>query len=481
MHADTILTGGVVVTMDPARRVIAEGAVAVRDGRIIAVDTAEALHDTVNAAQVIDASGHIIIPGLVDVHAHAGHALVKSIGMHGGDRWEDICGEVYTQASPPDFWYAEARLAALERLRFGVTTGVSLLGGGDTIMRTDDPAYAAAHCRAVVEVGTRSMVAVGPTRAPHPRRYADWPDGQRRTYDVGFDQQLQTCRDIVETWHNTHAGRIRIAMLYPVLRDEHEHDMTATDYATACDQAQAVRAYARARGLVFTQDGHWRGSIRRADKLGLLGPDTLLSHCIDLHEDEIALVAQTGTKIAHNPSANASILGRCPAIELMAAGACVALGSDATAPDRSGDMFRHMQQAMHYHRTFFRDASVLPIGKVLEMCTIGGAQALGMADEIGSIERGKAADLVMVDLRKPHLYPPNMPLHRLVCFANGNDVAAVMVGGRMVLQDGRATQVDEAAILDDAATQAALMIARIGASADLDLPPDFWGTKGPKI
>lgn len=481
MHADTILTGGVVVTMDPARRVIADGAVAVRDGRIIAVDTAEALRDTVDAAQVIDASGHIIIPGLVDVHAHAGHALVKSIGMHGGDRWEDICGEVYTQASPPDFWYAEARLAALERLRFGVTTGVSLLGGGDTIMRTDDPAYAAAHCRAVVEVGTRSIVAIGPTRAPHPRRYADWPDGQRRTYDVGFDQQLQTCRDIVETWHDTHAGRIRIAMLYPVLRDEHEHDMTATDYATACDQAQAVRAYARARGLVFTQDGHWRGSIRRADKLGLLGPDTLLSHCIDLHEDEIALVAQTGTKIAHNPSANASILGRCPAIELMAAGACVALGSDATAPDRSGDMFRHMQQAMHYQRTFFRDASVLPIGKVLEMCTIGGAQALGMADEIGSIERGKAADLVMVDLRKPHLYPPNMPLHRLVCFANGNDVAAVMVGGRMVLQDGRATQVDEAAILDDAATQAALMIARIGASADLDLPPDVWGTKGPKI
>lgn len=479
MRADTLVTGGVVVTMDPARRVIAEGAVAVLDGRIIAVDTAQALGGTVEAAEIVDASGHIVIPGLVDVHAHAGHGLVKSMGMHGGDRWEEICGEVYTQASPPDFWYAEARLAALERLRFGVTTCVSLLGGGDTIMRTDDPAHAAAHCRAVVEVGTRSVVAVGPTRAPHPLTYAVWPDdGPRKTYAVEFEQQLQTCREIVETWHDTHAGRIRIAMLYPVLRDEHERDMAAQDYATACEQAQTVRAFARARGLVFTQDGHWRGSIRRAEKLGLLGPDTLLSHCIDLHEDEIALVAQTGTKIAHNPSANASIMGRCPAIELMAAGACVALGSDATAPDRSGDMFRHMQQAMHYHRTFFRDASVLPIGKALEMCTIGGAQALGMADEIGSLEAGKAADLVMVDLRKPHLYPPDMPLHRLVCFANGNDVAAVMVGGRMVLRDGQATQVDQAAILEDAATQAALMIARIGAEADLDLPADFWGDKG---
>lgn len=477
MHADTLVTGGVVVTMDVARRVISEGAVAVRDGRIIAIDTAQALRGSVEAAETIDASGHIVIPGLIDVHAHAGHGLVKSMGMHGGARWEDICGEVYTQASPPAFWYAEARLAALERLRFGVTTGVSLLGGGDTIMRTDDPAHAAAHCRAVVEVGTRSMVAVGPTRPPHPRTYADWSDGTRKSYEVGFDRQFQTCREIVDAWHDTHDGRIQIAMLYPVLRDEHERDMTPEDYATACDQAQIIRTFARDRGLVFTQDGHWRGSVRRAEKLGLLGTDALLSHCIDLHDDEIALVARTGTKVAHNPSAIASILGRCPAIELMAAGACVALGSDATAPDRSGDMFRHMQQAMHYHRTFFRDASVLPIGKVLEMCTIGAAQALGMADRIGSIEAGKAADLVMVDLRKPHLYPPNMPLHRLVCFANGNDVSSVMVGGHMVLRDGRATQVDEAELLHDAASQAEQMIARIGAAADLELPADFWGEK----
>jgi len=480
MQVDNLLTGGVVVTMDPDRRVLEEGAIAVRDGRIVAVDAVQALRDSVHAAQSVDCTGHIVFPGLIDVHAHAGHGLIKSMGMHGGDRWEDICGEVYTQVSLPEFWYAEARLAALERLRFGVTTGVSLLGGGDTIMRTDDPAYAAAHCRGVVEVGTRSVVAVGPTRAPHPRIYADWSDNQRRTYEVSFAQQFQTCQDVVDTWHDTHEGRITIAMLYPVLRDEHERDMTPDDYAAACEQVQAVRAYARERGLLFTQDGHWRGSVRRAKTLGLLGPDSLLSHCIDLHDDEITLIAETDTKVAHNPSANASIMGRCPAIELMAAGATVALGSDATAPDRSADMFRHMQQAMHYHRRFFRDAAVLPIGKTLEMCTIGAAKALGMADRIGSLEPGKAADIVTVDLRKPHLYPPNMPLHRLVCFANGNDVSTVMVGGRIVLRDGRATQVDEGAILADAAAQTALMIDRIGGAADLERPSDFWGEEGEK-
>lgn len=478
MKADTLLLGGTVIAMDPARRVIERGAVAVCDGRITAIDRAETLRRQVQVAQTIDCAEHVIFPGLIDVHAHAGHALIKSMGMHGGARWEDICGEVYTQVSPPAFWYAEARLAALERLRFGVTTGVSLLGGGDTIMRTDDASYAEAHCKGVVEVGTRSIVAVGPTRAPHPRTYATWEDDQRRPYSVSFDQQMETCEQITDTWQDTHEGRIRIAMLYPVLRDEHERDMTPQDYVTACTQARHVRRYARDRGLVFTQDGHWRGSIRRADALGLLGPETLLSHCIDLHEDEIARVARTDTKIAHNPSANASIMGRCPATEMMAAGATVALGSDATAPDRSADMFRHMQQAMHYHRTHFRDANVLPIGKVLEMCTIGAAHALGLAHEVGSLEIGKRADIVTMDLCRPHLYPPNMALHRLVCFANGNDVTNVMVGGEMVLDERRASRVDEAEILQDAAAQTAVMIRRIGGADDLALPADFWGTKG---
>lgn len=480
MKVDTILYGGTVVTMDDERHVIDNGAIALADGKIAAVGATSEICNEYSANRMVDCGGQIVIPGLVDVHSHAGHGLVKTIGMHGKDRWEDICGEVYTTASTPEFWYAEARLAALERLRFGVTTGVSLLGGGDTIMRTDNPKYAAAHCQGVVEVGTRSVVAVGPTRAPHPRTYADWSGGEQALYQVSFDKQFETCRKITEEWHDSHDGRIQIAMLYPVLRDEHERDMAAPDYAAACEQAKLIRAFAREKGLIFTQDGHWRGSIRRANGLGLLGPETLLSHCIDLHEDEIELVAATETKIAHNPSANASIMGRCPAIELMAAGAYVALGSDATAPDRSADMFRHMQQAMHYHRTHFRDASVLPIGKALEMCTIAGARALGLADRIGSLETGKQADITVVDLRRPHLMPPNMPVHRLVCFANGNDVSTVMVGGEIVYENGKATRVDEAAILYDAAREAAIMIERIGGQADLSLPDDFWGQQGPR-
>jgi cytosine/adenosine deaminase-related metal-dependent hydrolase len=473
--ADLLVSGGTVLTMDGARRVIEDGAVAVSGGRIVAVGPRAEVAAVYPAPRVIDATRRLVMPGLIDVHAHAGHGLIKSMGIATPGAWEELCGTVYTVGSTPEFWRAEAELAALERLRFGVTTGVSLLGGGDTIMRSDRPDHAAAHAEGVVAVGVREVLAIGPTRPPHPRTYAEWIDGERHDRPVGFEEQLATSLAVLREWHDTHDGRIRVALLTPVLRDEHVGSLGPVLLAEATEQTKRVRALAREAGVVFTQDGHWKGSIRRAAEMGILGPGTLLSHCIDIDADEIALVAETGTAVAHNPSAVASILGRCPAIELMEAGAIVALGSDATAPDRSADMFRHIQQAMHYHRTHFRDPSVLPAGKALEMATVDGAAALGLAHEIGSLEPGKCADIVLLDLARPHLAPFNMAPLRAAAFANGNDVHTVIVGGEVVLDDRRATRVDEAAIIAAADREAGWMIERTGSRALLDLPAAFFG------
>jgi len=214
--------------------------------------------------------------------------------------------------------------------------------------------------------------------------------------------------------------------------------------------------------------------VRAAAEAGLLGPDALLSHCIDLHDDEIRLIAETDTKVAHNPSANFSIIGRCPAIELMEAGATVAIASDGTAPDRSFDMFRHMTQAMHYHRRHFRDARVLPPGKALEMITCDAARALGMEAEIGSLEAGKRADIILVDLHQPHLWPGDMPLYRLICFALGSDVDTVLVGGRVVMERRRVKTVEEDAVMEDATREIGLAIQRTGLQRMLETPPGFW-------
>ena len=472
--ADILIVDGVVVTVDPERRVIEGGAVAIAGDRIVAVGPTAEVAVAHPAPRVIDARGKAVLPGLIDGHAHAGHGLIKTMGGGRGDLWYQACETVYTVASTPEFWRAEAELAALERLKFGVTTGVSLLGGGVTILRTDEPAYGDAHCAGVVAVGTRSVVAVGSTRPPHPRRYASWDHGTATERMVSYADQLATCRTLIDTWHGSHSGRIRIALITPTLREEHVAQLGVATLDEAKAQARELRALSRRHGLVFTQDGHTRGSVAYAHGLGLLGPDALLSHATGLTEEEIALCAETDTRIVHNPSAVASILARCPVTELMEAGVTVCIGSDATAPDRSGDLFRHMQQCMHYHRTFHRDPSWLPPGKVLEMVTIDAARALGLEAELGSLEPGKKADVVLVDLRRPHLYPANMPVFRLVYFANGNDVHTVIVDGEVVLENRAPTRVDEDAVLDAAQRETELMLDRTGFRSMLETPDGFW-------
>jgi 5-methylthioadenosine/S-adenosylhomocysteine deaminase len=474
-EADILIVNGIVVTMDARRRVIEGGAVAIEKDRIVAVGTTAALSRRYVARKTIDATGQVVMPGLVDAHAHAGHGFIKTLGGGDSKAWYEACGYVYTIGSTPEFWRAEAQLQALERLKFGVTTGVSLLGGGDTILRTDDPVYGDAHCDGVAEVGTRSFVAIGPTRPPHPLQYGTWKGAKAKTFPIEYPQQLATCKTLVKSWHGAKGRRLNIALITPTLREEHKKELSAADLASARAQAQEVSALARSHGLVFTQDGHSRGSVKYAKAMGILGSEALLSHSTDLTEEEIRICADTDTKIAHNPSAIASVLGRCPAPELIAAGVTVALGSDATAPDRSGDMFRHMQQCMHYHRRHFRDPKVMPPGKVLAMATIDGAKALGMEREIGSLETGKKADVILVDLKRPHTYPLHMPVFRLVYFANGNDVTTVICDGRIALKDRKPVFVREDKVLATAQKEADLMIRRGGFEKLLATPAGFWG------
>ncbi|NKC33357.1 amidohydrolase family protein [Falsiroseomonas selenitidurans] len=433
---DLLLRGGVVITMDPARRVLPDGAVAIKDGRIQAVGPraeVEAAHP--DAAQVIEARGRAILPGLIDGHAHAGHGLVKTLGNNDSAAWTEACRVIYTLASPPSFWRAEAKLAAFERLRFGVTTGVSLLGGGDSIGRVDDIAFTDAHAQATEAVGIRSILVLGPTRPPFPRPYVG-PDGVERP--VSFEQQLDVITAGVETWHDK--GRVKVATLMPVYR-EAKHDPAKVKEIER--QGHLVREAGRSRGAAFHQDGHRQGSIEMADRMfGLLGPDAWLSHCTELTEADIETLVRTGASVVHNPSAIAAVRGYCPAPRMMEAGITVMIGSDATAPDRSGDMFRHMFQCIRLHQRHYRDETVLPPGKALEMVTIDAARGLGLGHEIGSLEPGKLADVITVDLSAPHMVPANMPVARVVYFANGHDVVDVVVGGDVLMRNRTCPQLD---------------------------------------
>jgi cytosine/adenosine deaminase-related metal-dependent hydrolase len=243
----------------------------------------------------------------------------------------------------------------------------------------------------------------------------------------------------------------------------------------------AVAELCARSGVLFTQDGHRSGSIAIARDLGVLGPQALLSHSVDLTPEDITALTETGARVVHNPSAIMSVYGRCPVPELIEAGVTVCLGSDAGAPDRGFDMFRHMAQCMHYHRRHFRDPSFMPPGKVLEMATIDAAGALGLGDDLGSLEPGKKADIVLVDLRKAHLWPPNMPVTRLAHFANAADVDTVIVDGRVLMRGRRLINLDEASILEEAEVELTRALRRTGLEHLTEEPGDYWGTARRRI
>ena len=473
-HVHLLIDNGTVITVDGERRVIEGGSVAVRGDRIVAVGAADDLRARFDAAQRIDARRMAVVPGLIDCHAHAGHALLKTIGIGwGANAWMDAAGAIYQGATDEQFWGAESALASLERLKAGVTTGVSLLGGGDSIMRVDDARYARAHVAAVERAGTRSVVAVGPSRPPSPRRYTDWSGATPATREIDAPTMRAVCEQIVREHHGSAGGRVQVAVNLAVFAPMHE-DAHEAQRAEFEQQARDGIALAERHGLGLTQDGHRNGTIAFARGLGLLGPRSFLSHSIDLTEADMQAAAETGTHIVHNPSAIMSIRGRCPVPELMERGVNVVIGSDGAAPDRGYDMFRHMAQCMHYHRRHFRDADVLPHGRVLEMVTIDAARALGLASEIGSLEAGKKADIILVDLFKPHLMPLNMPVLRVTAFANAADVDTTIVDGRVLMRGRRVLSVDESEVLEQAQIACDRMLERSGLSPLIAEAPKLW-------
>jgi len=446
---DILIRHATALTLDPERRVIKDAAIAVKGDRIEAIGRdGDLAHLADTADEVIDARGMAVIPGLIDCHSHAGHGLVRALGAGDVQAWFGACETLYAGGTGVGFWRAEARLSLLERLMGGVTTCVTLLGGGADIYRTDDPAFGDAHCAATRESGLRTMLAVGPGRAPFPQNYRG-PDGAARP--LSFERQLEVSEDLIARHNDILERRTGICLVMPVYAPAGKDPVPEQDIRNMSDAVAALRAR---HGVIFTQDGHREGSIAYAHALGLLGPFALLSHSVDLTEADIAALEQSQAAVAHNPSAIMSILGRCPAPEMIERGICVALGSDAAAPDRGYDMFRHMAQAMHYHRRHFADPSVLPEGKVLEMATIDAARALGLEEEIGSLEAGKKADIVLVDMRKPHMTPSTMPLHALTHFANAADVDTVIVDGRIVMRGRAVETMDSEAVMQEA-TQAA--------------------------
>jgi len=486
--ADLLILDGTVVTMDDAGTIIEGGGVAVVGDRIDAVGSSDDLRRDYHATKTIDARRKVIMPGLVDTYGHAGHSMVRGI-YHPVHGWP--AGHLYWHETTPEWWYAEARLAATERVRFGVTTGASVIGS--TPARLDNPVYAIRNAEAYASVGMRAVLGVGPpdpfvSHIPVPWDGTHWENGEWVTRQFTYEEALANALDVARDWHGAAEGRIRIALHPPYLfgrhatdRDRFKWEYLPEHIPVVIEKAEEMRDLANRYGLQI-HTHFFRGSVEfavhhfgRERVESLLGPDVLVQHGNDLNPSEVEIVGGTRCNVATSPSTTENIwCGYAPVVELLEAGANVAIATDGSAPRFSFDLLKDVPRAMWHQWIRFQTTSVLPAGKALRMVTIDAAKALNMDDQIGSLETGKKADMITIDLNQPHLTPHTFIPQMLTYYVNGNDVDTTIVDGKVLLENRRYTTVDAQAVMDQALEESARVFERVDLSPYTEMPRDYW-------
>ena len=433
---DLLLRGATVLTADDARPVIADGVVGIRGDRLAFVGTAADTPSVMTAARTIDLRGHVITPGFINVHTHA--ILTMARGMA-----EDMgSAPAYTRGVPrgSDVTVPEAialaRLGALEALLFGST------------LVNDTYVHADATVAPMAEVGLR-VVTCGRI---HDVDFTIVADG-RWEHDARIgDRTLDDALALATAWQGKADGRIGVqlsphaadtcsdALLRRVADAAGRHGLRVnTHLAQSRIEVERVRA----------RSG--KSPAELLDECGLLNDRLIAAHCVYVDDDDIARVGRSGMTVAHVPKGNATGGMIAPTPKLRRAGARLALGTD----NMHADMIEVMRWALAIAR--IQEGRVTDDWQpqtALRMATLDGARAMGAEADLGSLVVGKKADLVVVDFRRPHLTPATSALGTLVHTAHGRDVAMVIVDGRIVVEDGRATQVDQDAIRRAAADAA---------------------------
>ena len=453
---DLLLAGGMVITVDKNHTIWDKGYVAVEGDRIAALGPMEELGGQLpQARRVLDMTGHAVLPGLVDGHGHAGHCLIKTLGEHCSD-WENMAQTIYYCCTDEDFWYAEGALAAAERLKFGTTTGVCMVGSTPRIDRIEP---VGASLEGAASTGIRQLTGIGSAYGAFPKHARVWEkDGSVREYDVTPEMAWKTTEETLKAYNGRHPRQTCIVAPgrmglrpdeSPEMNIRHNREM----FRLSQEYGVPLHSHAFAGDVQFMYD----------NTPEVLTPRLSLTHSTGYSDRELDILAETGAFVFHGPTTHSNVVGHCRVMEMLDRGVNLAVVTDGTAPDRSYDLWRDMKNVQLLQRFRFKDGDLLPCGKVLELCTIEPARALGLDHLVGSLEKGKKADIIAVDVMQPHLAPFGvMPVQRLVYHAMGQDVDWTIVDGQVVMENRKLTQVSEQTVIQRAAAAFDTMMERLG-------------------
>jgi 5-methylthioadenosine/S-adenosylhomocysteine deaminase len=424
---DLVVRGGTVVTVDREHRIIADGAVAVDKGRILSVGTAAEIAAGFRGRDTLDARPGIVIPGLINAHTHAPMVLFRGVAddlklMDWLQRY--IFPAEKKNVSAP-FVRAGTRLAALEMIRSGTTTFVDMYYFEDDI--------------AEVAKAAGLRIVAGETLIEFPA-----PDNKTIAEALAYIEKfLQKWKgDPLVTAalapHSAYLCSTETLKAARALADKYGAPILIHVSETQDEQEQVKKRYGKTPTEVLAE-------------IGFLRKGVLAAHGVWLSPSDRGLLKEAGAGVAHCPQSNMKLAsGPAPVREMIAEDVRLGLGTDGAASNNDLDMFEEMMTAALLAKHSSVDPTAAPAPAVLEMATLGGARALGMEDQLGSLEQGKRADLVVVGLEAARLHPLYDPVSHVVYAAKGADVRHVVVEGRVVMRDRKVLTLDEAAVLAEA-------------------------------
>ena len=419
-----IVTNATVITMDPQRRVIQDGAVAVDGADIVAVGTAPDIGRRFHSADTIDAAGQVVMPGLINTHGHVPMVLYRGLADDLPlEQWlQNYIFPAEAKTVSPDFVRDGTRLGALEMIQSGTTTFADMYYFEEDIARETKVA------------GLRAVL--GQTVIQFPVADAATPQAgleRARAFIAMFQgDPLITPAVAPHAPYTLDAASLKAARALAI---EHQVPMLI-HVAETRDEASTSQKERKASPVGYLQS------------LGVLGPGVLAAHGVWVSDADIAILKQTGVAVSHNPESNMKLAsGIAPVPAYLRAGVPVGLGTDGAASNNDLDMFEAMRIASFLDKVHTLDPSVASAQTVLEMATLGGAATLGMSTSIGSLEPGKRADLIVVDLRAARQTPVYDPVSQIVYTTRGDDVRTTIVHGKVLMRDRKVLTLDEAKVL----------------------------------
>ena len=465
MAIDLLIKDGTVITMDPERHVIEHCDVAIDEGKIIGIKP----KITLQAKKTLDASGCAVSPGFINGHSHVYQSLIEGLGydMHFNPwNWRFLF-PVVSKITPEDA-EASATLAALEMIRNGVTTISDhwyLHTNMENIYRVTD---------IFDQSGMRAQMVFGFLD----ETFAGVESGSDEMTMIQSENLLiDEARKFYETWHGKKRTTVAVgpgstediseSLMLKVVALSKELDINVSTHVAGWIEINS-----------YTIRHFGERDLEHFHSLGLTGPKGVMFHAVWLSDREIEIMAQTGTKVVHCPIANAYLgYGISPVSHFLSRGITVGLGTDGAA-SYTYDMLEVARTAGMLQKASKLDAEAVTAEELLEMLTINGAKVLGIDDEVGSLEIGKGADVIVVDFKKPHLLPAGRWLPKLIYSARGGDVIHTIVDGKVLMESGKVVSMDEEKVLERSLAAREDLIERAGQETRdlLDMP---WPKSGP--